>query len=210
MNYDYSAKEVYKHGNSREEYEKLRFSGLIGRYRHVREQATVSTIIERLPQDISILDCPCGSGRWWPVLARRAKKIIAMDISPGMIEHAKNEAQSLGLQIELFQGNAEKLDLFDSSVDYTFSFALTKHLPVPVQYKVLAEFARVSRKGVICTFGVFSHLTYEVWRRRHLAESYPVFFEELGWMAKEAGLKIEFMHKCTTLIGVEHVVLLKK
>ena len=82
--------------------------------------------------------------------------------------------------IEICQGEAECLPLADGSVDYTFSHALTKHLPVPIQYAVLAEFARIARLGVICSFGVFSHLTYEFWRRRQLKESYPVFLEELN------------------------------
>lgn len=210
MSHQYSAKEAYNHGASREEYEKSRFSGLLGRYRYAREQNAVASLVDRLPQGLTILDCPCGTGRWWPMLSRRAEKIVAMDISPGMLDFARKEERSLGIEIEVRQGDAEKLDLADDSVDYTFSFALTKHLPIPLQYKVLAEFARVSRKGVICSFGIFSHLTYEFWRRRSLVESYPTFKEELFWMAHAAGLKVEEMRKCTTPIGVEHVVLFSK
>ena len=43
-----------------------------------------------------------------------------------------------------------------------------------------------------------------------IKESYPVFFEELEWMAMEAKLTIRTMRKCTTPIGVERTVLFDK
>jgi len=206
----YSAKDSYLSGSSIEDYEKERFSGVFGRYRYLREQRAVSTLVEMLPDGASIVDCPCGNGRWWPILTRKAKHIIAFDISKGMLRYAEERAKVFNIEIDVKEGDAENLPLDSNSIDYVFSHALTKHLPVPVQYEVLAEFARISRSGVICSFGVFSHLTYEFWRRRHLKESYPVFFEELEWMAAAANLKIRTMRKCTTPIGVEHTVLFDK
>ncbi len=206
----YSAKDSYLSGSSVEDYERERFSGVLGHYRYLREQHAVSSLVEMLPDGASIVDCPCGTGRWWPILTMKAKYIIAFDISKGMLHHAEERAKEFNIDIDVKEGDAENLPLDNSSTDYVFSHALTKHLPVPVQYDVLAEFARISRSGVICSFGVFSHLTYEFWRRRHLKESYPVFFEELEWMAAAANLKIKAMRKCTTPIGVEHTVLFDK
>jgi ubiquinone/menaquinone biosynthesis C-methylase UbiE len=206
----YSAKYSYGSGSTREEYERERFSGILGRYRYVREQRAVASIVGMLPEGVSVADCPCGNGRWWPLLAHRASHIVAIDVSQGMIEVARDEARKFDIEIEVREGDAEKLDLENQSVDYTFSHALTKHLPIPIQYHVLAEFSRISRRGVICSFGIFSHLTYEVWRHRHLEESYPTFLEELEWMAKGAGLSIRKRRRCTTPIGVEHTVLFDK
>jgi ubiquinone/menaquinone biosynthesis C-methylase UbiE len=156
-------------------------------------------------------DVPCGTGRWWPQLAKRAGTILAFDISEGMREHARARAEGMdGVRVEVREGDAESLELEDGSVDWLFSFALTKHLPVPVQYAVLREFARVSRSGVICSFGIFTHLSYEVWRRRNRPESYPVNREEVSWMAEHAGLSVESVLRCSTPIGVEHVVAFRK
>jgi len=210
MKYDYSAKYKYAEGSSRDEYEKLRFSGLLGKYRYRREQEAVNYFIEKLPAQVSVLDCPCGTGRWWPVLAKRASKILARDISSGMLEHAKKYAEQIKIDVGVEYGDAEALDLKDDSVDYTFSFALTKHIPRPMQYKIIQEFARVSRFGVICSFGIFSHLNYEFWRRRNLQESYPVLREELDWIAEAAGLTVGPSRKCTTPLGTEEVVFLLK
>lgn len=210
LNLTYSAKNSYQSGSTHEEYETERFSGILGRYRYVREQKAIASLVALLPKDICVLDCPCGNGRWWHALAQRANHIIAIDVSKGMAKIARDEARWFNIKIEVREGDAENLSLEDESVDYAFSHALTKHLPIPIQYEVLSEFSRVSRYGVICSFGIFSHLTYEIWRHRQLEESYPTFLEELKWMAKEAGLKIRQKLKCTTLLGVEYTVLFDK
>jgi len=208
--YDYAAREAYQSYEVAEDYERDRFSSLLGRYRYRREHNAVIDLVDRLPEGVTFADCPCGIGRWWPVLARRANKIIAMDISAGMLKYAGEQAVDFPLDVEVREGDAERLPLEDGSVDYTFSFALTKHLPLPVQFNVLAEFARVARQGVVSTFSVMSHLTYEIWRHRNIFESFTILPEQLEWMAAEAGLRIEKMNKCTTPIGVERVVLLNK
>ena len=208
--HSYSARDSYQAYSVAEEYEQVRFSGLLGRYRRARELNAISYLVSLLPDGITVVDCPCGTGRWWPVLARRARHIVALDISEGMLRFAREQAEKSSIEVEVRYGDAQCLPLPDCSVDYAFSHALTKHLPVPIQYTVLDEFARVARFGVICSFGIFSHLTYEFWRRRHLEESYPVFYEELEWMALGAGLKVQTMRKCTTPIGVEHTVLFDK
>jgi len=204
---DYSAKRRYRGESDVARYEELRFSGWLGRHRFSREQKAISALIMSLPANISMLDCPSGNGRWWKLLARRANRIIAIDLSPTMLKYSGQRIPSIDVEVEIYEAGVESLPLSDNSVDYSFCHALTKHLPIPVQYGVLMELARVSSRGVICSFGILSHLTYEFWRRRKLQESYPVFPEELQWMAEAAKLRIEAVRKCSTLIGVEHTVL---
>jgi ubiquinone/menaquinone biosynthesis C-methylase UbiE len=206
----YSAKESYQNDSVPINYEQERYSSLFGRYIYGREQRAVSKLVDMLPSEISIADCPCGNGRWWPMLAKKAQHIIALDVSQGMLNYASSQKSKFDIEIEVKEGDAENLCLEDNSVDYVFSHALTKHLPIPIQYKVLSEFSRVARLGVICSFGIFTHFSYEFWRHRNLKESYPTFKEELEWMAAAANLKIKKMHKCTSPIGVEHTVLFEK
>jgi ubiquinone/menaquinone biosynthesis C-methylase UbiE len=208
--YKYSARTEYERNGVASSYERLRFTGLLGRYRFHREQQAFRHIYSMLPNGIGILDCPCGNGRWWPMLREKASSVTAVDVSEEMLQMARQRAPSIGIPISVMRGEAEHLDLETDSVDYVFSFALTKHLPIPLQYAVLREFSRVAKAGVICSFGVFNHFTYEFWRRRNLDESYPVFVEELQWMAKEANLTVKAKVPCTTPVGVEHLVLFEK
>ena len=206
----YGAKEAYQDYMVAVDYERDRFLGPLGFYRYRREQNAVKFLVDQLPVGVVVADCPCGTGRWWPVLARRAKRIVGLDISEGMRRYASERARSMNVDIEVIAADAEAFPLADESVDYTFSHALTKHLPVPVQYRVLAEFARIARAGVICSFGVFTHLNYEIWRRRKLDASFPVLIEELEWMAAAANLRIRAMRKCTTPVGTERTILFDK
>ena len=105
--YDYAAREAYQSYEVAEDYERDRFSSLLGRYRYRREHKAVIDLVDRLPEGVTFADCPCGIGRWWPVLARRANKIIAMDISAGMLKYAGEQAVDFPLDVEVREGDAE-------------------------------------------------------------------------------------------------------
>lgn len=206
---EYSAKTSYDYDQAAG-YEKLRFSGPLGKYRWRREQNAVGKLVEQIPQGSTVLDCPCGMGRWWPMLLTRASSIIAMDVSAGMLERAGERPEVTDGRVKLMLGDAENISLDDGSVDFVFSHALTKHLPWPVQYRVLEEFARVANKGVICSFSVLTPLKYRIWRQRNIVESYPFIEEELFKMAEWSGLDLVEMHSCTTPVGIERTVLFNK
>jgi ubiquinone/menaquinone biosynthesis C-methylase UbiE len=206
----YISRTAYLDPETAGSYERDRFSGALGRYRWRREMDGVGAIVEMLPAGVSILDCPCGVGRWWPVLERRASRIRAVDLSPAMLGEAERRVDSVAVPVEVSEGDAERLELADASVDAVFSHALTKHLPIPLQQRVLAEFARVSREWVICSFSLLNHLTYELWRRRELVDSNALLPEQLNDLAAAAGLTEVARRRCTTPVGVEHSVLFRK
>lgn len=206
---DYSARHAYD-SQSAEDYERLRFSGLLGQYRWRREQTAVRELVSCIEAGSAVADIPCGIGRWWPVLATRASRIVGIDISPAMLERAESRARTSTIPTELRHGEAEAIPLGDLSVDYVFSFALTKHLPLRSQMRVLSEFARVSRIGVISTFSIVTSSNYEMWRRRRLVESFPMLIEQVSDIGAECGLRVERSVKCTTPLGIERLFFLSK
>ena len=206
----YSARTDYQDYEAGVDYEERRFSGIGGRYRRWSELRAVNAALDRIRDEVAILDCPCGIGRWWPTLARKASRIVAVDISEGMLRHARERAARTELQVELIEAEAESLPLPDGAVEWSFSFALTKHLPPQVQLTVLAELARVSAEGVISTFGLLTGVSAPIWRRRGLTGSYPLEPEQLEEIAAGAGLAIERRWLCTTPVGTERLVLLRR
>jgi ubiquinone/menaquinone biosynthesis C-methylase UbiE len=207
----YSAKQAYQNVESAIIYEEREFyAGWIGWYRKRLEVQAITKLTGMAPEGSTFVDCPCGNGRWFETVAERAKSIVAVDISEGMTHYARNRAGSLPIDVEIRLGDAEQLPLKDGEVDFAFSYALMKHLPVPVQYKVLAEFSRVATKGVVCSFGVMNSLSYAIWRRRKLPESYPVFVEELRWMGEACGMQLREVVRCSTPIGLEHLAYFEK
>jgi ubiquinone/menaquinone biosynthesis C-methylase UbiE len=214
---DERARKAYRDYSIGERYERSRFSSPVGRYRLWHERRAVAHLLERVEIGARILDCPCGIGRWWPMLDQRGATVVGGDVSPGMCDHARQRADSEQLDIEVIEADAEALPFEDNNFDWVFCFALTKHLSRPTQYAVLAEFARVARQGVLCSFGLVNHFTYEIWRRRHrrseragTVQALPLLIEELEWMATCAGLQLLERRRCTTPIGVEYVCLFEQ
>ena len=205
----YSARRAYN-SESAEDYEKTRFSGVLGRYRWEREQKAVRELLKEIEPQSIIADIPCGIGRWWPLLSTRASRIVGVDVSPAMLEKAECRAQSAAVPTELHLGDAEAIPLEDLSVDYVFSFALTKHLPLAIQMRVLSEFAIVSRIGVITTCSIVTSGNYEFWRRRHLVESFPLIREQVADICADYDLRVEKCLKCTSPLGVERLFYLSK
>lgn len=68
------------------------------------------------------------------------KKGTSLNINPGCVAFMKNKG------IEAILGNAENLELADSSFDFVFCFQCLEHIPNPL--RALNEFGRVARRAV--------------------------------------------------------------
>lgn len=209
---NYNAREDYQSDESARGYEsRSMYKGFIGRRRTAIETKVIADCVAQMDDDSVILDCPCGNGRWMPILSRKAKRIIGRDISKGMIKFAGERSKKLDVPVDVALGDAENLDMKDLSVDYVFSYALMKHLPLPNQYNVMAEFSRVARKGIICSFAVLSPLSWMYWSRRRQVDSFPLIPEELEFMAARNGLKLEKVIRVSQpLVGLEYFAIFKK
>lgn len=117
----------------------------------------------QVPSKISVLDIPCGAGRFLPILRKRDFKVIGADISPDMIESAKNAGYD----------SLKVADVFDTGFrDKEFDLVICHRL---LQYfnetedrqKALSELHRISRGPVIASFSckwASDHLWYKIRR----------------------------------------------
>ena len=209
----YLAKTSYNKGESEKEYFEDRFSGFYGQYHYQKEIKIVKKIFDKIKTNSIILDIPCGNGRWWKVLSKKSKKIIACDISPGMLKFASKKKNKFKSKIILKKSDAESLPMRDKTVDYSFCFALTKHLPRNVQFKVLRELNRVSKKGIICTFPIMNFFTYLIYnlRNKNLKnELKPIYLSDLKKFLNKSNLKIIHISRIASFFGVEHILFLKQ
>jgi ubiquinone/menaquinone biosynthesis C-methylase UbiE len=77
-------------------------------------------------------------------------RLVATDISPGMLGELAATAERLGLDLETEAADAERLPFEDGSFDLVFGHAVLHHLPdLPA---ALAEFRRVLRPGGTLAF----------------------------------------------------------
>lgn len=104
-----------------------------------------------------ILDLACGAGRFWPVLAEHANRVIlAADNSQDMLDHAQTH-HSPGLleRVTTFQSSAFTIGLSVNAVDCIFCMQLFQQI-VSSEHRLLLlrELHRVSRDTVIVSVQV--------------------------------------------------------
>ena len=102
----------------------------------------------------SVLDAGCGSGRYMlHALHRGAGRVTGVDLSSEMLDRAGKElcAWRQGGEIELVQGNLERLPAANASADLTVCGLTIGHLDR--LQPALAELRRVTRPGgtILCS-----------------------------------------------------------
>jgi SAM-dependent methyltransferase len=118
-----------------------------------REQQAVRAIFARLPDCTSILDVPCGTGRFLPTLAASGRRVTEMDVAAEALHLARRRARDLGLEADFQVGDAAKLPLLDAQVDAVFCNRLLHHIARRDERAIfLREFQRVSRHYVVVSF----------------------------------------------------------
>ena len=78
------------------------------------------------------------------------ERLTATDISPGMLRRLAATADSLGLEVETVETEAERLPFEDESFDLVFGHAVLHH--IPDLDRALGEFRRVLRPGGAIVF----------------------------------------------------------
>jgi ubiquinone/menaquinone biosynthesis C-methylase UbiE len=78
------------------------------------------------------------------------ERLTATDISPGMLKQLGETAESLGLEVETVETEAEELPFDDESFDLVFGHAVLHH--IPDLERAFAEFKRVLRPGGAIAF----------------------------------------------------------
>ena len=96
-------------------------------------------LIERHCQHADVLEVGCGTGLILNRAAMQAKKAVGVDISPGMLEHAKKRG------LEVYEGTATELPFEDQSFDLVYSFKVLANVEDIAQ--ALQEMHRVTRPG---------------------------------------------------------------
>jgi ubiquinone/menaquinone biosynthesis C-methylase UbiE len=93
-----------------------------------------------------VLDVAAGSGLLSRALAPRAREVVAVDITPAMLENARQAAERERIpNIRFVEGAAESLPFSDGEFDLAVTRFSLHHIADP--QRAVAEMARVVRKG---------------------------------------------------------------
>ncbi len=151
-------------------YEEKHHTGLRRRLTTWREIQLARRALRLAGNPESVLDMPCGAGRFWPMLASHpSRELVAGDRSPAMLEIARGAAdpQVLARVKSLLLLDAFALDLPDRAVEHVLCMRLLHHIARPAdRLRILGELHRVARRGVTVSLWVDGNI--QARRRRRL------------------------------------------
>ena len=129
-----------------------------------REQRAVRKIFSALPDVKTVLDVPCGAGRFLKTLSQGGREVMEMDVATEILEFGRQQAAEAGIQAVFRPGDAAHLPLENDSVDVVFCNRLLHHITAANERAVfLREFHRVARRYLVISF--FDYLAFGGLRR---------------------------------------------
>lgn len=143
-------------------------SGFLRRLSTWRDRQITRKALKLAGNPKSVLDIPCGTGRFWGVLAEQAdREIHVCDNSQDMINAGlKFRAPEIVKRIQSsFQGSAFNLPVEDNFVENIFCIRLIHHMgEASDRLVLLKELRRVSSSTVIISLWVDGNL--QGWKRK--------------------------------------------
>ncbi len=143
---------------SAEEQNKAYFEQMAPIYDELRKDCYGESLSEILLQRFSLSktdivgDLGTGTGYLAKKLAPFASKVLAIDLSPAMLQVAEQEIKQANItNIEFYEGDAHDLPLADHSLEFAFANLLLHHLSEPAV--AIREWFRVLKPGgqiIIC------------------------------------------------------------
>jgi ArsR family transcriptional regulator len=110
------------------------------------EGADLEKVLDKLvPKCAVAVDLGCGTGDLLPLLSRKAKQVIGVDNSAGMLEKARKRHALDASQVSLRVGELAHLPLRDGEADCAVMTMVLHHVSEPE--KVIAEIAKVIKSG---------------------------------------------------------------
>jgi 2-polyprenyl-3-methyl-5-hydroxy-6-metoxy-1,4-benzoquinol methylase len=150
--YDYK-REFYRSSQVAEDYDFHRFSSPERQKRNARKWAAIRKALAHATGVRTILDLPCGTGRFTGALAREGFEVVGSDISHEMLHKAASIPDGQQAAIRGYvQANAEHLPLRNDSLDCVVSIRFMMHVDPATRVRMLREFGRVSRRWVVIDY----------------------------------------------------------
>ena len=100
-----------------------------------------------------VLDAACGTGVVSVTAARLGARVTGLDLTPELLERARENARIAGVEIDWHEGDVEKLPFGDA----TFDFVLSEfgHIFAPRPEVAIGEMLRVLKPGGTIAFSTW-------------------------------------------------------
>jgi SAM-dependent methyltransferase len=192
-------KDFYRDAAVAADYDQHRFTTPRRQRRNVRKWRAIRRALDQAGDVRSVLDLPCGTGRFTGHLARSGLNVIGGDISLQMMREA---ALSPAIQhpgiVGYAQDDAELLPFRDRCLDCVISIRFMFHVDPVTRRRILREMGRVSRRWLIIDYRHKYSLRWLSWRIRHAVG----LLSEVPERVSREGLRSEFRDAGLTIRAV--------
>lgn len=159
--------EIYRDPRTAREYDR-RWRGSRGARRNRRKAVALQKALDCFhvePDQTTVLDVPCGTGRFSEFISNLGFRYSGVDLSVPMLLEARDKFTA-----QYFAADIQTLPLDDNAIDICVSIRFL-HLVRDPQLRILflLEMARVSKLGVIVDYRHNRTLRYWSRRIRHLS-----------------------------------------
>ena len=189
-------KQFYQSAEVARDYENHRFRTPRRQRRNARKWNAIQKALALADGIQSIVDLPCGTGRFTGHLARAGYEVVGSDISVEMMREA---AAIPGVQHANIKGyvraDAEAMPFATKSIDCLMSIRFLFHVDPQTRRRMLREFGRVSRRWIVADYRHKYSLRYGVWKLARLLRLHSRPFERVSLKAmrmefEDAGLRV--------------------
>jgi SAM-dependent methyltransferase len=161
-------KDFYRDPAVAADYDQHRFTTPRRKRRNVRKWRAIQQAIEEAADIGSVLDLPCGTGRFTGDLARSGLQVIGGDISLQMMREAARSPQVEHPDIAGYvQADAEQLPFRDRSLDSVVSIRFMFHVDPTTRRRMLREMGRISTRWLIIDYRHKYSARWVSWKVRH-------------------------------------------
>lgn len=184
--------------------------------KHASELKLITRTFAQIPQNLEVIDLPCGGGRVFMHLASLGYKVRAGDLSPEMIKIAQKNADEAGLNMTVDHADVEALSYADKSIDAIVCFRLFQHFPTPaIRQRAVSEMCRVAKQYVVMSyFSPYSYTQAKLILREKLGgrklRKFPTTLKEVeGYFAK-SGYRLVNDYAELNLIKTMHLAIFER
>jgi 2-polyprenyl-3-methyl-5-hydroxy-6-metoxy-1,4-benzoquinol methylase len=191
--------EHYKETTIAKNYDAERFSGLRGKLYVGLEARALAKALSHVPNNSTIVDLPCGTGRLAQFLLARGYRVVGMDISPAMLEVARERLIAYGDRF-----TTQVTDVFSISdpkpvCDAALCARVLMHFPLQQQAAFLRGVASLTRGPILFTQSLIT--PYQRMRQRakrilrvRSSVRHPLTPTQLDELLKHAHLTLEGLY----------------
>jgi len=139
----------YQRDDVVDKYDDRRFKGGVAGPKSERKWRMILKAVQGLEGIRTVMDLPCGTGRFTSRILEHGWDLINADISGPMLAKAREYTEGHDNYLGSARMNAEHLPFADGGLDLVISIRFLMHVPRDVRIRIFREYGRASKRYVV-------------------------------------------------------------